>query len=439
MRPELESGFTRLRDRVNFIWSDELSLPEILQRVASLPPHTAIVFQTFGTDAQGGSYPADQVVASIYTHANAPLFATQSPYFGRGIVGGAMMDIDSLARRTADVAARILNGDPPGGLRPSPQLRGQPIYDWRELQRWGIPESRLPPGSVVRFRRPSLWEEHRFKVLIAIAALALQSLLIAWLLYEHRARQRAETDSRQNLALAADANRRETISALTSSIGHELGQPLTAIALNAQALQMISAANGETPNETREILADIQSEAAHATQVIDRHRTMLRSHQLQRKPIDLHFVIDETLALVASDLGMRQIKTTLDLSPTGCVIDGDQVLMTQVIINLVRNAMDALAEIPPAARYITIRTAINGPDVELSVADTGTGLPAEIMDTLFQPFVTSKVHGLGIGLTIVRRIIDAHGGTIEARRNVNGGAIFAVTLPCSATMKRSRD
>ena len=100
--------------------------------------------------------------------------------------------------------------------------------------------------------------------------------------------------------------------------------------------------------------------------------------------------------------------------------------------------MDALAETPPAQRYITIRTAINGRDVELSVADTGTGLPAEIMDTLFQPFVTSKVHGLGIGLTIVQRIIDAHGGTIEARRNVSGGAIFAVTLPCSATIERSR-
>ena len=127
-----------------------------------------------------------------------------------------MMPIADIARSTADVASRILNGEPPASLRVPPQLPGQPIFDWRELQRWGIPESRLPPGSVVRFRRPSLWAEHKLTVLTAAGALLLQSLLIMWLLYEHRARQRAEIESRRNLALAADANRRETISALTS-------------------------------------------------------------------------------------------------------------------------------------------------------------------------------------------------------------------------------
>ena len=117
------------------------------------------------------------------------------------------------------------------------------MFDWRELQRWGIPENRLPPGSVVEFRPPSLWDEHKLAVLTVIAALLLQSLLITRLLYERRARQRAEIDSRRNLALAADANRRETISALTTSIGHELGQPLSAIMHNAQALQMMVTAN----------------------------------------------------------------------------------------------------------------------------------------------------------------------------------------------------
>ncbi len=101
------------------------------------------------------------------------------------------------------------------------------MFDWRELQRWDIPESRLPPGSIVQFRAPSLWAEYKVAVLTAVGALVLQSLLIALLLYERRARQRAEIDSRRNLALATDANRRETISALTTSIGHELGQPLT--------------------------------------------------------------------------------------------------------------------------------------------------------------------------------------------------------------------
>ena len=167
---------------------------------------------------------------------------------------------------------------------------GQPIFDWRELQRWGIPESRLPPGSVVRYRAPSLWSEYRGTVLSAVGALAVQSLLIVGLLYQRRARQRAEIDSRRNLALAADASRRQTMSALTSSIAHELGQPLSSMMHNAQALQMMVTANRATPDTIGEILSDIQSQGVRATQIIDRHRTMLRSRQLDKKPIDLHAV-----------------------------------------------------------------------------------------------------------------------------------------------------
>jgi len=274
-------------------------------------------------------------------------------------------------------------------------MAGQPMFDWRELERWGIPESRLPAGSVVQFRRPSLWAEYKFTVLAAVAVLVLQSLLITRLLYEHRARQRAEIESRRNLALAADANRRETISALTSSIGHELAQPLTAIMQNTEALQMLVTPNREATDETGEIVADIRADAALATQIINRHRAMLRSRQLEMKPIDLHSAIDQTLGLVAHDMRARQIQATLELSSTPCVIDGDQVLLAQVLVNLVKNAMDAMAETPPARRQITIRSAVRAADVEVSVCDTGTGLPADIMRTLFTPFVTTKSHGLG--------------------------------------------
>jgi signal transduction histidine kinase len=435
MRPELETGFARFQGRVTFEWSDTLSLPDILRRVGSLPAHSAIIFQTFGTDAQGGAYPAEQVIAGLYAGANAPLFAAQSPYLGQGIIGGSMMNIDDLASRTADVASRILNGEPPARLRVPPQSRGRPIYDWRELRRWGIPESRLPLGSVVRFRRPSLWDEYKRTVLTALGALVLQSLLITRLLYERRARQRAELESRRNLALAADANRRETISALTSSIGHELAQPLTAIMQNTEALQMLVTLNREPTDETGEIVADIRADAALATQIINRHRAMLRSRQLEKKPIDLHSVIDETLGLVAHDMQARQIKATLELCSTPCVIDGDQVLLEQVLVNLVKNAMDAMAETPPARRQITIRSAARAADVEVSVCDTGTGLPADIMRTLFTPFVTTKANGLGIGLTIARTIVEAHDGTINAHGNPNGGATFTVTLHRSATRK----
>jgi signal transduction histidine kinase len=195
----------------------------------------------------------------------------------------------------------------------------------------------------------------------------------------------------------------------------------------------MAAADRLAPDATGEILADIQAEATLAKQIIERHRTMLRSHQLHKKPIDLHAVIGESLTLVAHDLRARQIEASRDLSSTSCVVDGDPVLLKQVLLNLLRNAMDALAETPPASRRITIRSALTVAGVEVSVCDTGTGLPAEIIGKLFTPFVTTKPHGLGIGLVIAQRIVDAHGGTIAAHSNLDGGATFTVTLPRSAT------
>ena len=425
---ELEGQFSRFRDRLTFIWLDDLSLPEVLRRCASLPDHSAIFYLTFGTDAAGAAYADARVVADIHAAANAPLFGSHSVFMGGGIVGGPLISIDDLSRDTADVAVRLLNGAPPRSIRVTPQAPGPPTYDWRELQRWGIPENRLPPGSVVRYRAPSLWRAYRDTVLIAVGVLLLQSLLIVGLLYQRRARRRAESDSRRNLALAADASRRETMAALTSSIGHDLGQPLGSILHNTQALQAMVTANGATSDTFGEILSDIEAQGVRAAQIISRHRTMLQGRQLDTKPIDLHHVISETLALVAHDVHARQVEATVELPPNRCVIDGDQVLLQQVFVNLVMNAMDAMAGTPPRRRHLTISSEVRSADVQVSVRDTGPGLPPEIVGALFTPFVTTKAHGLGIGLTIVRSIVDAHGGAIVARNNPEGGATFTVTL-----------
>ena len=425
---ELQDSFQRFHDRLTFVWFDDLPFQETLRRCANLPDNSAIFYLRFGTDATGAAYADDRVFTELHARANAPLFAGLSVYLGAGIVGGSLMSIDELARTSADAAVRLLNGAAPTSIRVPPQLVGQSVFDWRELERWGIPESRLPPGSMVRYRPPSLWQQHRVTVLSAVGVVAVQSLLIVGLLHQRRARRRAELHSREHLALAADASRRQTMSALTSSIAHELGQPLTSMINNAQAGRMMINTNRATPDTVCEILSDIESEAVQATQIIDRHRTMLRGHPLDMKTIDLHVVIHESLALVAHDMRARQVEATVNLSSNPCIITGDQVLLQQVFVNLVMNAMDAMAETPPARRRMTISTEVRAAIVEVSVRDAGTGLPAQIDGTLFTPFVTTKAHGLGIGLTITRTIVDAHGGTVDAHNNPEGGATFTVTL-----------
>ena len=357
-RRELENEFRRFHDRLTFVWFDQLSVQETLRRSASLPENSAIVYVIFSTDGTGVAFADERMFAELHATANAPLFAPFSVYLGAGVVGGSLLSIADLSRDTADVAVRLLNGAPPSSIRLPARAAGQPTFDWRELQRWGIPESRLPPGSIVRYRAPSLWSAYRSTVLSAIGVLAIQSLLIVGLLYQRRARRRAEIESRNNLALAADASRRQTMSALTSSIAHELGQPLSSMIHNAQAGRMMITADRATPDTMGEILSDIETEGVQATQIIDRHRTMLRGRQLDTKPIDLHVVIHESLALVAHDMRARQIEATVNLSSNPCIITGDQVLLQQVMVNLLMNAMDAMAETPPTRRRVTISTEV---------------------------------------------------------------------------------
>jgi signal transduction histidine kinase len=430
-RRELGREFERFRNRLTFIWSDGLSFAEIVRRAATLPPHSAIVYFTFSMDAYEQAYSDEQVIAELRAAANAPLFGSQSAQLGHGIVGGTLLPNDDLGRRAADVAFRILDGESPGQITVPLQRVGPPLFDWRELQRWRIGESRLPPGSVVRFRGPSLWRDYQQEVLVALGVLIVQSFLIVSLLYQRRARQRAEVESRRNLTLAADANRRATVSALTGSIAHELSQPLNSILHNAQAGEMLIATNRATPDMLQEILSDIRLADGRASEIIERHRMMLRNRELEKKPVDIHAVVRDSVSFVGHDMKARHIHLELDLPRDPCMIAGDPVLLQQVLVNLLVNAMDAMVDTPPERRRLRVQDSIGANRVEVAIRDAGAGLPEQLDGRIFEPFVTTKSSGTGIGLTIAHTIVEAHRGTIDARNNPDGGATFTVTLPCS--------
>jgi signal transduction histidine kinase len=430
----VKSALAAFSTRVTLTYSNEPSLPEMLAALKTLPADSLILYARYSPATRGRVIFPDEVLPQIAEAAPVPIYSPLDTYIGKGVVGGMMRSEISIATRVGEMTRRILEGAKPEDI-PVEAAPMSPIFDWRQVQRWGINPSLLPVGSVIMFREPRFWDRYGGYIISAVVLLAVQSLLIVGLLYERRARHRAEIESRRNLALAADASRRQTMSALTSSIAHELGQPITAMINNAQAGRMMITANRATPDTMGEILSDIENEGVQAAQIIDRHRTMLRGRQLDAKPIDLHVVIRDSLALVAHDMRTRQVEVTVNLSSSACIITGDQVLLQQVLVNLVMNAMDAMAETPSARRRVTISTEVRGAVVDLSVRDAGTGLPAQMNGTRFTPFVTTKAHGLGIGLTITQTIVDAHRGTIDARNNPDGGATFTVTLRRSGTQE----
>ena len=134
----------------------------------------------------------DVALAQLRAVANAPIFGLFDYQLGRGIVGGPLMSMTELAGRWADAALRLLGGEPPGNIKPVVQGLSRPAYDWRELRRWGIPEARLPPTSVVEFRQPGVWEQYRGLIIAAVAVLALQTALIAGLVVQRVRRRRTE-------------------------------------------------------------------------------------------------------------------------------------------------------------------------------------------------------------------------------------------------------
>jgi signal transduction histidine kinase len=430
-RRALEGDFKRFGDRVTFIWSNELSLQDILRRVASLPSNSAIFYFTFGTDALGGAYADEQVLADLHAKANAPMFGGLSSLFGHGIVGGSMMSIDELARNTADIASRILNGEPPANLRVPPQLPAQPRFDWRELQRWGIPESRLPPGAEVFYRSPSIWDAYRWHIAAIIAALILQASLITGLMLQRMRQRRADSELERMRGELAHVTRISSLGELSGSLGHELNQPLTAIVSNAQAAQRFMKAGGsDNTQEVRVILGDIVQLGQHAAAVIQRVRSMIRKGKLDSAPLDITSAVRDVILLLQSNAVMRSISVSLQTEPEMPAVQGDRIQLQQVVLNLLLNAFDAMNDSNASDRAVLLNIGRSDERMlRVSITDAGPEFPAGSLERVFDAFYTTKSNGLGMGLSISRSIVEAHGGRLWGESNSRRGATFSFTIP----------
>jgi two-component system sensor kinase FixL len=217
---------------------------------------------------------------------------------------------------------------------------------------------------------------------------------------------------------------------LSGALAHELNQPLTAILSNAQAAQRLLAREPLDLTEVREILADIVAEDKRAGEVIRRLRALLKKGETQLQALDLNTVTSEVLDLAHADFVTRGVIVSSNLTADLPAVRGDRVQLQQVVLNLIVNACDAMIVSAPSERKLRIAATPNGNGmVQLSIADSGCGIPAEKPERLFQPFFTTKEQGMGLGLAICRSIVAAHGGQLWAVNNPDRGATFCLTLP----------
>jgi signal transduction histidine kinase len=426
---EMRRELAPLNGRIEIRWYDGISYEDLLKRTAHLPPHSAIFWYQMIVDGAGVAHEGDRALTRLYQTANAPIFSHDDAFFGQEIVGGPMHSAYEGGKRAAMVAMRILNGEKAGDIKTEPSNFEAPRYDWRELQRWHINERLLPPGSKVDFREPSTWEAHRSQIIFICAVILMQAALISRLFYEQRRRQNAEVQARQRSAELAHFNRFSMAGELTASIAHELNQPLGAILTNAETLELILKSPTPDLDEVRSIVGDIRHDDERASEVIRRLRSLLKKAPFELKNVDLNGLVRETIEFVAAVAVARQVNLRGFVGLTPLPIRGDRIQLQQVIVNLIVNAMDAMTTQPSTERRIFVSTARVDEFAEVSVSDTGPGIPPAMTKEVFERFFTTKPHGMGMGLAIARTIVEAHNGRIWAENKVGGGATFNVRLP----------
>jgi signal transduction histidine kinase len=419
-----------LKSRVKLIFYNEQPFEAILKAVASLPTHSAILFQQLWLDGAGAVYGDKEPLKRIYEVANAPIFSFDLSHFNGEVVGGPMFSPSEGARPTAAVAVRMLGGEKAGDIKVPPITFSAPKYDWRQLKRWNISESRLPPGSEILSREPTVWEQYSWPIVLIIAIILTQAGLISALLREHRRRQSAEVQSRQRMAELAHVNRFSTAGELTASIAHEINQPLGSILCNAETAKEILKSPTPDVAELNEIVDDILKDDQRASEVIRRMRSLLKKAPFEPKNLEFNDVVRDTVEFISSLAIGRKVALSSVITPDVLPILGDYIQLQQVILNLVVNGIDAMRD-TSGNRMIGIRTSRVGNFAELSVSDRGPGIPEDKLKEIFEPFFTSKAEGMGMGLSIARTIIEAHRGLIWAKNRDHGGASFRIRLPCN--------
>ena len=406
-----------------------LPTAELLQRLAALDARSVVFTPGYYIDGAGAlSTPRDSV-ARLAPVSGAPMYGPLDTFIGTGVVGGRAPSFEGIGRQAGTLVAQRLAGAPDGA---NPTTVRAPItlhVDWRQVKRFGIDEAAIPADAVLHFREPTFWEQYRAIAMAAIAIIVLQATLIGALLFERRRRRAAELTAQQQRIELAHASRLAVAGELTASIAHEINQPLGAVQTSADAADLLLQADADRRDDLRRIVTRIRRDSVRAAEVVRRLRQLLARHEPERVPFDLGPALQEAALLLAPEARRRRATLELHVGSDAGRVRGDRTQIVQVLINLLLNAFDALAAVEPERRTVRIETQLGGGRVRVTVSDRGKGIAPEDLAKVFDSFYSTKPAGMGLGLSIARTIVEAHGGRIGAESSPGQGSSFSFELP----------
>jgi PAS domain S-box-containing protein len=304
--------------------------------------------------------------------------------------------------------------------------------EWRDGQERHVSEAGTS-GNVQPFEKEYFRKDgSRVPVLIGLAAFEQGGSQGVAFVLDLTERKRAEAAAREMQMELAHANRIATMGQLTASIAHEVNQPIAAARNNAAAALRFLSGNPPDMEEVREALGSIVKSTDRAGDIVDRIRAHVRKAPPQNVRFKINDVISELITLARSELVEKGVTIQLGLWEGLSPVQGDRVQLQQVVSNLILNAVEAMSLVDDAPRELSISTEPRGLDeVLVAVRDTGPGIDPDRLERVFDSFYTTKSRGMGLGLSICRSIVDAHGGRLWAGANEPGGAVFQFTLPAA--------
>jgi signal transduction histidine kinase len=309
------------------------------------------------------------------------MYTQLDSYIGEGVVGGSVMRFDDEGVRTGRLVIRVLRRARGERMPPVEPIDKSFVADWRQLRRWGLSEERLPPGTELVFREPTVWQRYRMIVLLTLGVVSAELLLIGRLLLERRRRKRAQFAAEEQQRRVEETRRQVAhlgraalVGELAATMSHDLRQPLAAIRINAQAGAKIAARDtGQLDDEEREICRELFDEIVAddvlASNIITRVRALVRREELPQQPVDLNEICRTSARLLRYDALTRRTGINLSLDPALPAVTGDPIQFQQVVLNLVLNALEA--SVASTNPQVVLSTFARGEEVEVAVSDNG--------------------------------------------------------------------
>lgn len=409
-------------------YAPEMTLAGFADFAARLDPDSILLILTVFQDTAGQDFTPVNAAEIIANASSAPSYGVYDTYVGRGVVGGDVQRFRDIGAAMANLTLQLAAGA--AGVAAITEVPARPVVDWRQMKRFGLDRALLPPDTLLEHYEPTAFERYRLAVLLASAVILAQTGTIAALMWQDRRRRRAERELAARQVELAHMSRIVQLGELSGAVAHELNQPLTSILANAEAGAALARRDPPDIDEIAAILDDIAEDDRRAAGIIVELRRLMTKGATTLEALDLDAVVAATIALARSEFLVRRVKIERRPARETLTVRASRPQLKQVILNLLLNAADAMANQPAETRVVTVSTRLRDDGWrELAVEDLGPGLPAETAADPFRPFATTKATGLGLGLSICRTIVQGHGGTLAFDPERPCGARVVLALP----------